>query len=136
MANLVLNSIQTPDGTILTSRHRRDFVAHADSNGLTYFVDGGLDTPRRAIHRQAPFTDLSIYDDDVFSNIRNSFEWGSVGEKSDQVMKWSLLRELKTDHILAILRTQTHLPAYQRKLFQMELNYRSRNDSCHRLHLK
>jgi len=43
---IVLNRIKTPDGTILTSYHRHNYVSHID-NGELYAVDGGNDYLRR-----------------------------------------------------------------------------------------
>ena len=44
---LLVNMIETPDGTLLQSKSRYDFVAHKDKNGSEYFVDGGLSYLRR-----------------------------------------------------------------------------------------
>lgn len=57
---ITLNRIRTPDGTIITSRYRHDFVAHRDANGHEYFVDGGLDYLRRG--GPADFEELSEYE--------------------------------------------------------------------------
>lgn len=40
---VLLNKLITPDGTILISRHRHDYVTYKDKNGKTYFIDGGSD---------------------------------------------------------------------------------------------
>jgi len=32
-----------PDGTIIQTRHRHDFVGHEDKNGNFYAIDGGLE---------------------------------------------------------------------------------------------
>lgn len=40
---IVYRALITPDGTILHSRHRHDFVGHDDKNGKFYAIDGGLD---------------------------------------------------------------------------------------------
>ena len=41
MEELLLNQIKTPDGTILRSHSRHDYVTHVDANGHEYMVDGG-----------------------------------------------------------------------------------------------
>jgi len=33
---IILNRIKTPDGTILTSYHRHDYIEYIDDNGLEY----------------------------------------------------------------------------------------------------
>jgi hypothetical protein len=43
---LTRNRLQTPDGKILESKHRHDYVEHRDKNGKFYFLDGGLDYAR------------------------------------------------------------------------------------------
>lgn len=69
MSDILLNSIQTPDGTILTSTHRHSFQVHVDKNGETYFVDGGTDYIRTSINDE-PATDLSLTTSSPFEKIR------------------------------------------------------------------
>lgn len=114
----------TPDGTILTSYHKHDFVAHVDANGLEYYVDGGTEELYRAVHHDYPYDELSIYDDDDFEVVRESFHWGTRGKKGDQVLKWVPLSHLDTEHIEAILKTQKHLSQSRVVLFNKELEYR------------
>lgn len=40
---VVFRAMVTPDGTVLHSKHRHDFVGHDDKNGNFYAIDGGLD---------------------------------------------------------------------------------------------
>lgn len=47
---LIRNRLQTPDGKILESVHRHDYVSHRDDNGKLYFLDGGLDYARCSAH--------------------------------------------------------------------------------------
>lgn len=124
MAKLVLNRVQTPDGTILTSFHTHDYVTHIDANGLKYMVDGGNDYARRIVHDIHPYKELSVYDDDDFLKVREAFHWGTRGRQGNQPLKWVPLSQLDTDHIEAILETQTQLPSYRRVLFENELAYR------------
>lgn len=69
--NIILNRIQTPDGTILTSYHRHDFKIHVDKNGHTYGVDGGLDYLKRIGNND--YTELSVFSDAPFEVIRQNF---------------------------------------------------------------
>lgn len=68
---IILNRIQTPDGTILTSHHRHDFKIHIDKNGHTYGVDGGFVNPGRVGNDD--YTELSVYSDAPFEVIRQNF---------------------------------------------------------------
>ena len=60
---LIANRIQTPDGTILWSRHTHDCVFYEDANGETYMLDGGNEHYRRTSGNNEPAKDVSIYDD-------------------------------------------------------------------------
>lgn len=123
MEKLVANKIRTPDGTILESMHRHDYVTYVDANGKEYMVDGGLDYTRRIIHDDAPYTELSVYATDSHEVIRESFKWGTRGVSGTDPLKWVLLKDLTTDHIHAILDTQ-RLPDHMIKLFNDELDTR------------
>jgi hypothetical protein len=70
---LLVSRIQTPDGTILTSYHRHDYKTHVDKNDLTYMLDGGNDYQRVIVNNEAPHTDVSIYEDDPFEEIRKYY---------------------------------------------------------------
>tara|TARA_R110002072_G_scaffold302550_1_gene486271 strand:- start:2108 stop:2356 length:249 start_codon:yes stop_codon:yes gene_type:complete len=56
---IILNSIRTPDGTVLVSAHEHDFVRHIDANGLKYAIDGGNEILRRMC--AGPYIELSEY---------------------------------------------------------------------------
>ena len=59
---IILNSIRTPDGTILVSTHRHDYVSYKDANGALYVIDGGNDYLKRNI--SGPYEELSLYAND------------------------------------------------------------------------
>ena len=124
-ARIVANRIRTPDGTILESRHRHDYVTYVDKNGKEYMVDGGLEYLRRFVHDDAPYEELSVYDDAPHVEIREAFKWGTRGKDGRQPLKFVPLKDLTTEHIDAILDTQIHISERIRKLFIDELNFRN-----------
>ena len=123
-ARIVANRIRTPDGTILESMHRHDYVTYTDANGKEYMVDGGLDYLRRNVHDDAPYEELSVHTDDSHMLIREAFKWGTRGKDGKQPLTYVPLKFLTSEHIDAILETQTHISERIRKLFIGELNFR------------
>ena len=121
---LLYNALQTPDGTILTSRSRHDYVSHVDENGKNYFTDGGLDYVRCSAHGDE--VHLSVWSDDNHEVIRERAEWGTYGKDGDKPLNWVKLKDIETDHLKAVIRqcqaSKMH-PA-----FVAELSYR--NDQC------
>ena len=123
-ARIVSNRILTPDGTILESMHRHDYVTYVDKNGKEYMVDGGLEYLRRNVHDDAPYEELSVYSDAPHSEIREVFRWGTRGKDGKQPLKYVPLKDLTKDHIIAILETQTHISEIVRNIFANELKFR------------
>ena len=119
---IVANRIRTPDGTILESKHRHDYVSYVDKNGKEYMVDGGTDYLRRNVHEDAPYEELTVYADAPHAVIREVFKWGTRGKDGKQPLKFVTLKDMTTDHIEAILETQ-NLPGYMRKIFSDELDF-------------
>jgi len=122
-SQIVCNRIMTPDGTIIQSHHRHDYVTHLDKNGKEYMVDGGHDYLRRNVYDDAPYIEMSRYTSDPYEDLRQSFTWGTRGKDGKQPLTWVPLCQLATDHIIAILETQT-LADYVTELFEKELEYR------------
>ena len=56
---IILNAIQTPDGTVLISRNSHDYVCHKDANGSFYSVDGGNDYLKRS--GKTDYKELSVF---------------------------------------------------------------------------
>jgi hypothetical protein len=50
------------------------------------------------------------------------FKWGTRGKDGKQPLKFVVLKDMTTDHIEAILETQS-LPDYMRKIFLDELDF-------------
>jgi hypothetical protein len=124
--NIVVNMIRTPDGTILQSFSRWDFKIHDDKvSGERYMVDGGIDYIRRS-QNKVPYKELSLTIDSPHEEIREHFFWGTYGKDGLSPYRRVLLKKMTSDHIEAILRTQSHLAERIRKVFQNELNYRGK----------
>ena len=130
MEKYVANRIRTPDGTILESMNRHDYVTYIDTNGKEYMVDGGLDYLRRNIHDDAPYEELSLVSTDEHSVIREVFKWGTYGIDGKQKLKYVILKDMSWDHIEAILETQVHVREHIRQLFMNELDYRGKNNEA------
>ena len=119
---ILYNAIRTPDGTVIESTHRHDFVCHTDKDGETYCVDGGSDYLRRL---GTGYKELSLYSEGVtFKAIRELFKWGTRGKDGIEPLQRKPLCELSDNHIKAILETQSHISDEVRGLFQQELKWR------------
>jgi hypothetical protein len=57
---IILNAIQTPDGTVLISKNRYDYVCHKDDNGSFYSVDGGNFYVKRSCEKN-DYKELSVF---------------------------------------------------------------------------
>jgi hypothetical protein len=122
---LILNRIQTPDGTILTSYHVHDYKTHIDAtNGQEYMVDGGLSYIRRSANGDEIALDL--YADEPFEIIRKNLHWG-VNYTKDMVSlpqtKWTPICEMNIDHLQAIL-DRGYGSHWIREFMNQELKYR------------
>ena len=125
MSTLVYNAIRTPDGTVLESKHRHDYVTYQDKNGNEYMVDGGHDYVRRNVHDDAPYEELSVYTTDGHDKVREVLKWGTYGINGDQPLTYIALKDMNTEHIEACLKNVPSMhPAYKES-FKEELKLRS-----------
>ena len=121
---ILVNRIKTPDGTILTSRHRHDYQSHVDKiTGETYVVDGGTDYLRRSTNI-IEAEDISLSTDSPFEEIREGFTWGTHGKDGKQPLTQVLLKDMSNNHIIAVLESQP-IKGKVRELFFNELRYRA-----------
>jgi hypothetical protein len=100
--NLIRNALQTPDGTVIESKHRHDYVTYTDANGKTYMVDGGLSYIRRSVHEDQ--VDLSLYDDQPHEVQRVVLTWGTYGINGDQPLEYKAIADMKTGHLEGVVR--------------------------------
>ena len=125
---LILSRIQTPDGTILTSYHRHDYVTHLDANGETYMLDGGNDYQRTSVNKE-PFKDLSIWSDALYEIIRENFHRGGRGKNGDEPLKWVPLSKMSDEWIKNCIEYNDKLgmsKSYATYLYCKEIRYRQR----------
>lgn len=99
---LIYSAIKTPDGTILESKHRHDFVTHIDANGEYYQNDGGIDYFHRSVNKEEA-EDLSLYSDSPHSIIREKISRGSRGKSGREELKYILLKDIDDDYLQAII---------------------------------
>lgn len=122
MTNVVYSALRTPDGTILESRHRHDYVTHTDANGKTYMIDGGLEYVRSSANGDEEYITVTL--DDGHDTVREAVTWGTYGKNGDQPLHYKKLKDMDTEHIQACLDTQRLYPQY-RTAFENELEYRN-----------
>jgi len=121
----ITNCIITPDGTRLECKHRHDHKLHLDANGEIYMNDGMQFYVRRSVNKQ-PAVDVSVASDQPFELQRAAFTWGTRGKDGLQKVQQVALRDLTTEHIQNILRTQHQIKStYVKRLFLQELEYRA-----------
>lgn len=91
MRKIVYNALRTPDGTVIESTHRYDYVEHKDKNGKTYVIDGGLDYVRCSNHGDEVF--LTKYADQPHEQIREyAFRTGYGKPGTDDYGTYRLTR--------------------------------------------
>jgi hypothetical protein len=121
-SRILLNRIQTPDGTILTSYNRHNYVEYKDTlTKEVLMVDGGTDYLRRNV---GTYEELSVYDDGSHITRRSAVHWGTRGKDGKQPLVYKLLKDLDSDHIEAILKTQHQISDFYKEVFMEELKYR------------
>jgi hypothetical protein len=123
MTHILANKIVTPDGTVLHSVHRHDFVTHTDIvTGEWYMTDGGNEYLKRSVNK-VPYTDLTVTSDHPHEVIRDHFCWGTRGPHGDQPLTWVVLKDMTLDHIVAILEN-CELQPHISRVFVVEVLYR------------
>ena len=124
---IILNQIKTPDGTILKSMHRHDYVTHTDANGLEYMVDGGSEYLRRNINEDAPHEELTIYSDAPFEEIREAFHRGGRGKDGREPLTWVPMSKMSDEWLLACITYNEDRKmgeGFANEMYKKELMYR------------
>jgi len=123
---MLYNAVMCPDGTILHSASRWDYVTHLDAiTGETYMVDGGNCMYYRRSINEVPAVDISVTTCSPFAKQRKVFLWGTYGVDGMVPRTQIALCNMSTPHIEAVLRTQSKIKGtYVEELMQNELEYR------------
>ncbi len=122
MSDIIYSAMRTPDGTVIESRHRHDYVTHKDANGKEYMLDGGLDYVRSSANGDEEYITVTL--EDGHDKVREYLTWGTRGKDGRQPLRYVKLKDMTTDHIQACLDTQLQMrPAY-RTAMENELEYR------------
>ena len=123
MSVILSNRMKTPDGTILESLHRHDYVTHTDANGKEYMLDGGFDYVRCSANGDEEM--LTVTSDDSHGLIREVVKWGTYGKDGDEPLRYVTIAYLNPYHLRALLDTQqwNMRPALY-KVMQDEVKYR------------
>ncbi len=128
---IIINQIKTPDGTIIVSLHRHDYVSHRDANGYEYSVDGGTEYLKRSVHPSAPpAKEMSVYDDAPFSLIRQHYSRGGRGKNGDQPLKWVPMEKMSDAWLKACIEYNIKLGngnSFANVMYRRELGYRVDN---------
>lgn len=100
--HIIYSAIRTPDGIILESKHRHDYVTHLDKNGEEYMLDGGLEYTRRSINKEEA-KDISLYSDAPHKQIREKISRGSKGKSGREELKYILLKDIDDEYLQSII---------------------------------
>ena len=126
---ILVNSIRTPDGTVLTSKHRHDYVTHTDKNGEMYMVDGGSDYLRRSVNEEEA-EDLTVTSDSPIEDIRR--DWFRWNERRNEYVK---IQDIDDDWLDNIIEWYQDKEEYSEggttsiilSIFKREREYRLKN---------
>jgi len=119
---IIINKIQTPDGSILTSKYKKD-IKYQDENGFDYIIGGGTKFLRR-VSKNKDYKELSIFNTDHIKKIRDFFEWGTYGKDGNEPLKYIKLKDMEEEHIQNILKTQKNINENTISIFLREIEYR------------
>ena len=128
--NIVHNAIQTPDGTIIESRHRHDYVEYTDANGKFYSVDGGTDYLRRGYEVQ-DYTEMSLYEDDDIEVIRKVVTRGGRGKDGRQPLTFVPICEMNDEWLEAAIQYNIDYgmgTMVMNRIYKREQEYRKQNN--------
>ena len=120
--SMIRNAMRTPDGTILQSRHRHDYVTHTDANGKTYMLDGGLAYVRCSANGDEEHLIVTL--EDTHEVIREACDWGTYGINGDQPLSYINLCDMSTAHVNAVLQNVPSINPAIKIAMEHEMEFR------------
>lgn len=123
---IIYRHLQTPDGTILISRHRHDFLSYKDKNDKVYLLDGGVSSGyyRSSVNGDEKF--FEVTSDDKFEVIREYFErWN---RHSHEYVKLKNISDTWLQNIIDWFIDNNYQNHYTFRLFVEEKLYRAENE--------
>lgn len=99
--------LKCPDGTLLVSIKRHDYVTHIDkTNGKFYMLDGGINNGynRMSVNGDEEIFTVTSLDD--IKVIREYFKWGRNFDENMNKLpqtEWIFLKDINNDHLDKII---------------------------------
>jgi len=126
---MIANRIQTPDGTILWSRYRHDYVVYEDANGEYYFLDGGPDILCwRSSVNNVPAKSLQVFSDAPFEEIRKVMLRGTQDKDGNSI--WIPLCKMHDLHLIGVLDYNENMGIHSKydQFIEKEIEYRKEHN--------
>lgn len=102
MKHIVYNAVQCLEcGKTIESIYTHDYNVCGCKNNAS--VDGGTSYLRYGANDMSKIKLLTLYNDDDFEQVRQHAKRGTRGKKMDGPLKWVPIKDLKDDHLKAIL---------------------------------
>jgi len=133
--------VETSDGIKLFSWFGHDYKTHTTASGEFFMFDGGGSSLPEEYCRYSGSKPKESEISEIIGDIRLDFKWGKNYDADNNRLpttEWILLKDLSTDHIIAILKYFTEKMQKDQKIsdawkikhliFLEELNYRFKNN--------
>ncbi|SRR6266403_668006 len=107
--------------TYIISTHTHDYITCYCGN---IAVDGGSEYLKRSIDEKESYDDFSLNTESIPEEIRAKLLWGSRGKDGTEPLKFLPIGQRETDHLEAILKTQTQINELYKTAIRTELRIR------------
>lgn len=107
--------------TYIISTHVHDYRS---CNCGNIAVDGGNEYLKRSVAEKEDFIDYSLSTESIPEEIRAKLLWGSRGKDGTEPLKFLPIGQRDTEHLEAILKTQTQINDLYKTAIRTELRIR------------